>query len=184
MLTGFRAGLIEHGLQERVLDLLLARLVAVGLVKPGGRARTDSTHVLAAVRRLNRIEFVGQTLRAALEALAAVDPRWVAGHVPAQWVKRYGARVDSYRMPHSERARAELAVTIGRDGLPLLAAVCGRHAATWLREIPAVAVLRTAWVQQYHRRVTEAGTEVAWRENNDLPPGRARLASPDDLDAG
>ncbi|MET7297969.1 hypothetical protein [Embleya sp. NPDC005575] len=44
-----------------------------GLVRGGGRQRTDSTHVLAAVRRLNRAELVGESLRAALEALAAAD---------------------------------------------------------------------------------------------------------------
>jgi transposase InsO family protein len=36
---------------------------------PRGRQRTDATHVVAAVRHLNRLEMVGETLRAALEAL-------------------------------------------------------------------------------------------------------------------
>jgi hypothetical protein len=88
-----------------------------------------------------------------------------------------GRRVDSYRMPQGEDARAELAVTIGRDGFHLLEAVVSPDAPAWLREIPAVQVLRTAW-EQYHRTITDtAGTEVAWRENKDLPPGRARLPS-------
>ena len=64
-------GLIAHGLEERVLEVVLARLSDAGLLRAGGRQRTDSTHVLAAVRTLNRMEFVGETLRAALEALAA-----------------------------------------------------------------------------------------------------------------
>jgi hypothetical protein len=184
VLTGFRTRLIEHGLEEKVLDLLLARLSELGLLRAGGRARTDATQVLAAVRTLNRIEFVGETLRAALEALAAADPHWLTTHVPAEWVKRYGARVDSYRMPKGEDARAELAVTIGRDGFSLLETVFGPDAPVWLREIHAVEVLRVAWVQQYHRTVTDAaGTEVTWRENKDLPPGRLRLASPYDVDA-
>lgn len=184
VLTGFRARLIEHGLEQKALDLVLARLSELGLLRSGGRARTDATHVLAAVRTLNRIEFVGETMRAALEALAAATPGWLADHIPAEWAKRYGARVDSYRMPQGEDARAELAVTIGRDGFHLLEAVVSPDAPAWLREIPAVRVLRTAWVQQYHRTITTtAGTEVAWRENKDLPPGRARLASPYDIDA-
>ncbi|MEU0036488.1 transposase [Streptomyces sp. NPDC006333] len=61
VLTGFRQRLLDHGLEERVLDLLLERLAGQGLVSAGGRQRTDSTHVLAAVRRLNRLEFVGET---------------------------------------------------------------------------------------------------------------------------
>jgi transposase len=58
VLTGFRQRLIDHGLEEKVLDLLLARLAELGMVKAGGRQRTDSTHVLAAVRAINRLEFL------------------------------------------------------------------------------------------------------------------------------
>jgi hypothetical protein len=36
------------------------------LLKARGRQRTDSTHVLASVRVLGRLELVGETLRAAL----------------------------------------------------------------------------------------------------------------------
>jgi hypothetical protein len=50
------------------LDALLERLAGLGLVKAGGRQRTDSTHVLGAIRELNRLELAGKTLRAALEA--------------------------------------------------------------------------------------------------------------------
>ncbi|MFJ2806034.1 transposase [Kitasatospora sp. NPDC087271] len=58
VLTGFRDRILAHGLEEKVLDLLLQRLMELGLVAPGGRQRTDSTHVLAAVRDLNRLEGV------------------------------------------------------------------------------------------------------------------------------
>ncbi len=183
VLTGFRARLVEHGLEERVLDLLLARLTELGLVKAGGRARTDSTHVVAAVRALNRIEFAAETVRAAVEALAAAAPDWLAQVIQADWVQRYGARADAYRMPQGTQARAELAVTIGCDGFHLLQAAYAPHSPAWLRELPAVEFLRAAWVQQYHRTVSDAGTEVSWRESKDLPPGRARLASPYDVDA-
>lgn len=44
VLSEFRARLIAHGLAERVLDVLLARLSEVGLVKARGKQRTDSTH--------------------------------------------------------------------------------------------------------------------------------------------
>jgi hypothetical protein len=86
-------------------------------------------------------------------------------------------------MPKSEAARAELAITIGQDGFRLLEAVFSPDAPVWLREVPAVEVLRRAWIQQYHRTTSDTGTEVAWRETKDLPPGRMRLASPYDSDA-
>ena len=78
VLSDFRSRLIGHGMEERVLAAVLARCSELGLLRSGGRQRTDSTHVLAAVRTLNRMEFVGETLRAALEALAAAAPAWLS----------------------------------------------------------------------------------------------------------
>ncbi|WP_307040090.1 transposase [Streptomyces achromogenes] len=79
VLSEFRTRLVEHGMEEKVLDLLLTALKDRGLVKAGGRQRTDSTRVLAAVRDLNRLELAGETLRAALEVLACAAPDWLAG---------------------------------------------------------------------------------------------------------
>ncbi|MFD8222262.1 IS1182 family transposase [Streptomyces sp. NPDC059697] len=179
VLSDFRARLIGHGLEEHVLDLVLARCSELGLLRAGGRQRTDSTHVLAAVRTLNRMEFVGETLRAALEALAAAAPAWLSPLVNADWAKRYGARIDSYRFPKGDNVRQEWAEQVGRDGFTILEAVYAPQAPAWLREVPAVQVLRRAWVEQYHRD----GKEVRWREGKDLPPGRRRLSSPYDPDA-
>ena len=52
VLAEFRARVAEAGLEQVALDALLARLAAGGLVKAGGRQRTDSTHVVAAVAAL------------------------------------------------------------------------------------------------------------------------------------
>src|ERR1700704_2511171 len=60
VLTGFRQRLIDHGLEEKVLNLLLARLSDLGMLKGGGRQRTDSTHVLAAVRAVKRLEVLAE----------------------------------------------------------------------------------------------------------------------------
>ncbi|WP_316745956.1 transposase [Streptomyces sp. MK7] len=179
VLGDFRARLIEHGLEERVLDLILERICGLGLLRAGGRQRTDSTHVLASVRLLNRMEFVGETLCAALEAPAAAASQWLAGQVTADWVERYGARIDSYRFLKGENVRQEWAEQVGRDGFTVLEAVFSPTAPGWLRQIPAVEVLRRAWVEQYHRD----GEGVRRREGKDLPPARHRLSSPYDLDA-
>jgi Transposase DDE domain len=135
--------------------------------------------VLAAVRTLNRMEFAGETLRAALEALAAAAPSWLARLIDPAWAGRYGARIDSYRFPKGEDARRQWAEQVGRDGFILLDAAGAPQAPAWLGQIPAVETLRRIWGQQYHR--DETG--VRWREGDDLPPGRQRLASPYDLDA-
>jgi transposase len=99
VLGDFRSRLIQHRVEEQILEVMLARLSDAGLLRAGGRQRTDSTHVLAAVRTLNRMEFVGETLRAALEALAAATPDWLTELIDSSWLERYGARIDSYRFP-------------------------------------------------------------------------------------
>ncbi|MFI5775287.1 IS1182 family transposase [Streptomyces sp. NPDC051658] len=184
VLSEFRTRLVEHGMEEKVLDLLLTALKDRGLVKAGGKQRTDSPRVLAAVRDLNRLELAGETLRATLEALACAAPDWLAQVAPVrEWAERYGPRTHSWHPPASTSKREAMALVYGRDGFMLLEAVHAPDAPAWLRELPAVQVLRTMWVQNYHRTVSEAGAEVKRRESKDLPPGRLRLASPYDTDA-
>jgi transposase len=185
VLCEFRARLVEHDATAMALDVLLEKLVGLGLVKAGGRQRTDSTHVLARIRGLNRLELAGQTVRAALEALAAAVPVWLAGRIDAGWVDRYQARVDSFRLPDSQTKRTALAVQYGQDGYALLQAVYAADAPGWLAQLPAVEALRQIWIQQYYRS-TGAGGEVVTRREADthgLPPGGFRLICPYDLDA-
>jgi transposase len=179
VLSGFRARLVEHGQEEHIFELLVERLSGLGFLRAGGRQRTDSTHVLAAVRALNRAEFVGEVMRAALNALAACEPGWLAAWAPAAWQERYGERVDAYRLPDGEAARAGYLIQVGADGYRLLERIYNRGAPAWLRQVPAVQVLREAWIQQYNRQ----DGEVRVRQGKDLPPGRLRLASPYDPEA-
>ena len=181
VLSEFRARVVEHGSEERVLDLLLDRLVEEGLLGPGGKQRTDSTHVVAAVRDRNRLELAGESVRACLEALAACAPSWLAEVVDVPgWSRRYPARVDSWRLPTAQAKRTELALACARDGSALVEACHRADAPGWVREVEAVGVLRVVLLQNYPRTVTETGTEVARREaeRDGLPPGRFRLRSP------
>jgi transposase len=84
----FRSRLVAGQAEQLLLDTLLDRVRELGLLKKRGRQRTDSTHVLAAVRVLNRLERVGETLRAALNALAVVAPEWLQAWAPAEWYAR------------------------------------------------------------------------------------------------
>jgi transposase len=185
VLSEFRARLATGSLETTIFDALLARLVALGLLGAGGRQRTDSTHVLARIRSLNRLELAGETVRAALEALAAAAPDWLTGVIDASWTQRYGAPVDSWRLPSSETKRADLAIAYGRDGYQLLDAVAALDAPGWLRQLPAVETLRRVWVQQYYRLLDAHGEKVIRREPSEqgLPPGRTALVSPYDTDA-
>jgi transposase len=187
VLSEFRSRLVAGDLTCLALDALLERLAGLGLVKAGGRQRTDSTHVLGAIRELNRLELAGETLRAALEALAVAAPGWLAGVIDESWQQVYGARIDDLHLPGSQAARRDLMIRYATDGYYLLEQVHGPGAPGWLRELPAVQALRRIWIQQYYREVTGGRQEVRRREKlpegDGLPPGRDRLISPYDLDA-
>ena len=185
VLSEFRSRLVAAGAERALLDLLVARLKEMGLLKAGGRQRTDSTHVLGRIRDLNRLELAGETVRAALEALAAAAPGWLASVIDSSWQDAYGLRIDSFRLPGSAARRQELAARYGRDGYFLLTAVRAAGAPGWLRELPAVETLRRVWVQQYYREAGEGGEKVIRREatRQGLPPGRAAIVSPYDTAA-
>jgi transposase len=188
LLHDFRARLVAHGLEEKALDLLLAALRGRGLVKERGRERTDSTHVVAAVRRLNRLELCAESVRAALEALASAAPHWVEAVLAGEgWQRRYGRPFDeSWRPPSSQAGRDRLAADIGADAVELLQAVYHHDSPGWLRELPAVQVLRQVIVQNYQVTTDGRGRQVVKRreaEQHGLPPGRWRLTSPYDTDA-
>ena len=95
VLSEFRSRLVAGGMEAALLEALLARLGELGLVGAGMRQRTDSTHVLGRIRDLNRLELAGETVRAALEALAAAAPGWLAGVIDASWQEVYGQRIDA-----------------------------------------------------------------------------------------
>jgi transposase len=185
VLSEFRSRLVAGGREQVIFDLLLSRVAGLGLVKAGGRQRTDSTHVLGRVRDLNRLELAGETVRAALEALAAAAPGWLATVIDASWQEVYGQRIDQIRLPGSQARRQALAVQYGRDGYRLLEAVRAAGAPPVLAGLPAVQVLRRVWVQQYYREISQNGEQVIRRERSEqgLPPGRTAIVSPYDLDA-
>src|SRR5688500_10599193 len=83
VLSEFRTRLVAGQAELLLLDTFLARVRERGLLKVRGRQRTDSTHVLAAIRVLNRLELVGETLRHALNSLAVVAPAWLQAQAPA-----------------------------------------------------------------------------------------------------
>jgi transposase len=186
VLCEFRSRLVEHGMEARLLDLLVARLVDKGLLKARGKQRTDSTHVLAAVRQLNQIELVGESVRACVEALTVTDPDWVSARLDISWQRRYGARVDSWRMPASKTKRAELGADYARDAVTLLRAVWDPATPPGLARLPAVGVLQRVLIQNVVITADRGGREVMRLREADtdgLPPGRSRIVSPYDTDA-
>jgi transposase len=101
-----------------------------------GKQRTSTTHVLAAIRTINRLECAGERLRATLNDLAVVAPDWLRSQVPSEWHERYYSRIEEYRLPKEATKRQALAEQIGADGWQLLSAINGSLAPAWLRPHP------------------------------------------------
>lgn len=179
VLSEFRTRLIEGRAETLLFDSVLGWCREQKLLTSRGRQRTDSTHVLAAARALNRLEVVGETMRHALNNLAIVAPDWLSQHAPSDWVARYDRRAADDRLPTSKAARDTLALTIGADGYALLAMISAVSAPPWLREIPAVQTLRQVWVQHY--QLVEGSAQ--WRVAGNILPASIFISSPYDRDA-
>ena len=179
LLSEFRQRLVSGGRALQLLNTMLSQFQAQGWVKARGKARTDSTYVLAATRKLNRIESVGETLRHALEALAVVAGDWLQAQVTPEWFERYGSRIESSRLPQQKSEQAQYFQRVGEDGHQLLAALYGAEAPPYLAQIPAVETLRRVWVQQYFIEAER----VMLRLPGEMPPATELIQSPYDVEA-
>jgi transposase len=183
VLSEFRERLVAGEKEQLLLDELLRRLKERKLVKERGQQRTDSTHILGAVRQLNRIEIVGETMRRALNELSEFAPEWVKEIAQVEWFARYGRRFEQMRLPKEQAEREALLVTIGEDGAFLLEAVRAAARAEQLRALPGVEFLRRMWIQQYWTEIQEDGSaHLRLRGEGNQPPGALRLHSPYDED--
>jgi len=181
VLSEFRSRIIAHECEALLLDRMLERFQQAGYLKARGSQRTDSTHVLAAVRAVNRMVLVGETMRAALNELATEAGDWLKPQIQAGWLERYERRFDDYRLPKGAEERRALAEEIGVDGRHLLQSIFQADCARALLALPAVRILHQTWLQQYH--AVEEGQAMRWRDEKDLPPSAQRLHSPYDTDA-
>jgi transposase len=160
VLSEFRDRLAEGDRADTLLRRMVDRLVEVGLLKTRGKVRTDSTHVLAAARTLNRPELVTETLRVALEALAQAAPSWLALLIDADWGRRYGRSARYDRLPKDKDELAAHVLRVGADGMLILKALAEPETPVYIKRLPQLEVLRRVWVQQYW---TDAHGNLAWR---------------------
>ena len=183
LLHDFRDRLLTHEAAQRLLDTFLVACKARGWIKARGAQRTDSTHVLAAVRTLHRFECVLEAMRHALNQLSETAPTWVQQHVPPDWYARYGLRAEQTRLPKDASKREALARQIGADGYQLLDWMVAPESPPGLHDLPALEALRRIWLQQYYR-CTVPGLEVLrWCTGDEHPPSALLIHSPYDLEA-
>src|SRR5256714_11698238 len=151
VLSESRDRLLAGSAEELLLDRLLERCRALGLLTARGQQRTDSTHVLAAIRVLNRLELVAETLRAALNAVATVAPAWLQAVTPLAWYERYSRRIEESRLPKDQAEREAYAQMVGEDGFHFLDVLEAPDAPQETRELPVIATLRRTGQRHYDR---------------------------------
>lgn len=179
VLSEFRDRLLSHGVSERLFDLPLRHMKALGLLHERGKQRTDSTHVLAAIRTLNRLELVGETLRHALNQLAIVAPNWLTHWLPDEWIERYASRSEEAKFPQAESQRQRLMQTIAADGRQLLTQLLHGNSPDFLKQLPVVHLLWRLWIEQFE----EVAGQLCWRQRGNLPPAAQMINSPYDPEA-
>lgn len=178
VLSNFRERLLRDDPQIILLDRVLEMLREKKLLKVRGKQRTDSTHVLAAIRTMNRLELVAETLRATLNELAAFAPVWLNSIALPEWFSRYHQRIEDTRLPRSEKSREEFAVQVGEDGFYLIKLLSEQQSD--LLKIEKIQTLQRVWERHYTQNETG---EVSWRKNAELPRAATAIESPYDAEA-
>jgi len=170
VLSEFRSRLLEGKAEALLLEKLLTICRELELVKARGKQRTDATHVLAAIRVMNRLEQVAETMRAALNELAVEAPIWLQSVAPIEWYKRYGRRIEDERLPQSKAGRDAYAQTVGEDGFLLLDLVAQPDAPKDLDKLPMIEALRLVWERHYERKEKKVRFKSK-KELANAPPG-------------
>jgi transposase len=163
VLSEFRARLVANDAERLLFDTFLEQMRRAGLVSGRHLQRSDSFVIIGAVRSLNRLELVIETMRVCLEAIAERDAAWLRAHTPRAWLDRYGEWTQAERLvkakgPKGEGEARDLLETVGQDGFALLEAVDREPKLAWVDELEAIALLRRVWSEQYRR---DEGGQVA-----------------------
>src|SRR2546425_8537382 len=185
VLSEFRDRLLASSAEELLLDKLLERCRALGWLKARGAQRTGSTHVLAAIRVLNRLELVAETLRAALNSVAPVAPTWLQAVTPLAGYARYSRRIEESRLPKATAEREAYAHTVGADGFLLLDALEAPAVPEGLRALPSLEALRRTWQRHYERTARAPASpgeppeyDGRFKASRERPPAAEGIESP------
>jgi transposase len=119
ILSDFRARLLAQHAEGLALEPILLLCRERGWLKAGDKQLTDSTAVLARLHALNSLESVGESMRAALNAIADHAPDWLLTHLDPAWFDRYVYRFELARfqvLPGGLRATADAMNAVPTSG--------------------------------------------------------------------
>lgn len=180
VLSEFRSRLVEGGSEQLLLDKLLEACKKHRLLKVRGRQRTDSTHVLGALRTLSHIERSAESLRAALNAVAAADPDWLAERADPEWFERYGKRIEEQKLPKGKEARKEYMEMVGADGRRLLAEIEDPDTPPGIAHLTEIEILRQIWEQWY---IQDSNGGMRARDPKEMAEGAYLIQTPYEVEA-
>lgn len=178
ILTDFRQRLLAAQAQDLILEPILQVCRERGWLKARGKQRTDATAVLAQVRALSSLESVGESMRAALNAIASQEPEWLQAHLNPEWFDRYVHRFELARFPKAETQRQRLRQQVGQDVAHLLACIDEATTPQSVQSLPSVTLLGQVFAQHYE----SDGQQIRWRDGPAVT-SEDRIVSPYDQQA-
>lgn len=144
-LCNFRKRLLSHGKESLIFEQLLENIRALGFLNKRKYQRSDSTHVLAKVCHLSRLENLSEGLRLALKAIEKADAAFYQVKLPAPYREQWDTRIYDYTMTDEERKQA--LERAGQD-IRWLLAFLKTNRASFLR-LPELEVLQTLFQQNF-----------------------------------
>jgi transposase len=173
-LCNFRKRLAKHGKESLLFDQLLKQIESLGFLKKRQRQRTDSTHVLAVVGELSRLENLSESLRVSLRAIQRSDSAFYKTRIPALYREHWGVAQSDYQMTHSQRREA--LERVGQDIYWLLSFL-ETNKKSFLR-LPELEVLQTLFYQHF---TVQNSQEACLKDKADT--GKDKIQSPHEPEA-
>ena len=173
-LCNFRKRLAEHGKESLLFDQLLKHIESLGFLKKRKYQRTDSTHVLAVVCELSRLENLSESLRVSLRAIHKTDSAFYEMKIPALYREHWGIPQSDYQMTDSQRREA--LERVGQD-IHWLLSFLETNRKSFLH-IPELEVLQTLFHQHF---TLQASQKACLKDKADT--GKDKIQSPHEPEA-
>jgi len=172
-LCNFRKRLLAHGKESLIFEEVLKKIESLGFLKKRGYQRTDSTHVLAVVRQLSRLENLSEGLRMALKAVEQADGAFYKAKLPALYREHWSKPLSDYQMTDDERKAA--LQRVGED-MHWLLGFLKTNRASFLR-FPELEVVQALFSQHF---LLQAHAVSLKKEGS---PGKEKIQTPHDPEA-
>jgi transposase len=172
-LSNFRKRVVEHGKEFLIFQQLLEKIKSLGFLKKRKHQRTDSTHVLAKVRDLSRLENLSEGLRVVLKAIEKADRTFYGTRIPVLYREHWSKPLNDYQMTDHERREA-----LGRVGQDIhwLLSFLKTNKESFL-SLPELEVLQTLFSQHFTVQFQKVNVK------KEATTGKEKIQNPHDPDA-